>query len=411
MNRLIPTIALIVSSILITSCGGSSSNVNQATDDNVVNTTNQSTEEISTPTTEETTVSQPSSESKANTTNNSVANTTNKSTEEISTPTTKKTTVSQPGSASKPKTTEVVNKTAKNQPEIVTVKKLVQGDIICYATVVDEQGREHNIGADFDICAEAKKYLNRKVRARYEMASLNDCESNEPCGKTRRELIISQMEILGANSPSKTSPGDTQTLSNGKWTITIGNRDSWSGVNNTGNLTYKGCDDKGNCIKLTGGKVRCRDGKCVTGWVNGNYRYILSTPITEDGNAASTLIVREGNKEILNVVLENTSPSDTQTLSNGKWTITIGNRNSWSGVNNTGNLTYKGCDDKGNCIKLTGGKVRCRDGKCVTGWVNGNYRYILSTPITEDGNAASTLIVREGNKEILNVVLEDVVAR
>jgi hypothetical protein len=43
--------------------------------------------------------------------------------------------------------------------------------------------------------------------------------------------------------------------------------------------------------------------------------------------------------------------------------------------------------------------------------VNGNYRYILSTPITEDGNAASTLIVREGNKEILNVVLEDVVAR
>ena len=71
-------------------------------------------------------------------------------------------------------------------------------------------------------------------------------------------------------------------------------------------------------------------------------------------------------------------------------------------MNNTGNLTYKGCDAQGNCINLTGGKVSCRDGRCVTGWVNGDYRYILSQPITEDGNGSPTLIVKQGDKEILN---------
>jgi hypothetical protein len=37
----------------------------------------------------------------------------------------------------------------------------------------------------------------------------------------------------------------------------------------------------------------------------------------------------------------------------------------------------------------------------VTGWKNGDYIYILEQPITEDGNASSTLIVRKGDSEIL----------
>jgi hypothetical protein len=50
---------------------------------------------------------------------------------------------------------------------------------------------------------------------------------------------------------------------------------------------------------------------------------------------------------------------------------------------------------------LTGGKISCRDGKCVTGWVNGDYVYILEQPITEEGNASSTLRVRKDDNEIL----------
>ncbi len=91
----------------------------------------------------------------------------------------------------------------------------------------------------------------------------------------------------------------------------------------------------------------------------------------------------------------------TQTISNRECRITTDDHNSWTGVNNTGNISSKGCDVKGKCIELTGGKIFCRDGQYVTGWINGDYIYILEQPITEDGNAESTLIVKKGDTEIL----------
>jgi len=82
--------------------------------------------------------------------------------------------------------------------------------------------------------------------------------------------------------------------------LLVGNRESWDGVNGTGNLTYYGCDSSGNCLHLTGGKQNCRDGVCRTGWVNGSYRYILSTPIhTEQQEVETTLKVMQGEKVIL----------------------------------------------------------------------------------------------------------------
>ncbi|MFN7523544.1 MAG: hypothetical protein ACK5RD_10405, partial [Aphanizomenon sp.] len=73
------------------------------------------------------------------------------------------------------------------------------------------------------------------------------------------------------------------------------------------------------------------------------------------------------------------------------------------GVNGTGNVSYQGCDVNGKCLRLTGGKIVCRDGVCRTGWKSGNYTYILEQPITENGNADSTLIVRKDKTEILKV--------
>ncbi|WP_353930345.1 hypothetical protein WJM97_18970 [Okeanomitos corallinicola TIOX110] len=208
-----------------------------------------------------------------------------------------------------PTTFESTNESTKNitqQPKIGTVKELVNGDLLCYLTLVDEQGKEHQVGASFDICAEEGKYLNKKVRATYTIESINDCESAEPCGKTRQESIITKMELVenqkSSNSQNNKSPStknNNQTISNGEWTITTSNHNSWTGVNNTGNLSYKGCDSKGQCLELTGGKISCRDGKCVTGWTNGDYIYILEQPITEDGNDFPTLIVRKGTEEIL----------------------------------------------------------------------------------------------------------------
>ncbi len=82
------------------------------------------------------------------------------------------------------------------QPSVATVKKMVNGDIMCYVTLVDPRGVKHeNVGATFEVCAKKKTYLNKKVNLVYRQVSVNDCRSIEPCGKTRRESLIVQMKI------------------------------------------------------------------------------------------------------------------------------------------------------------------------------------------------------------------------
>ncbi|MCL1475269.1 hypothetical protein [Argonema antarcticum] len=97
-----------------------------------------------------------------------------------------------------------------------------------------------------------------------------------------------------------TSPTLANTVfRNAQWRINIGNEDSWNGVNGTGNLTYRGCDTRNRCVSLTNGKISCRDGVCTRAWRNGEYTYVVSSPITENGSASSTLIVRRGDRVIV----------------------------------------------------------------------------------------------------------------
>ena len=188
----------------------------------------------------------------------------------------------------------------KGQPKIGTIKSIEQGDLACYINLIDEQGKEHNINASFDICPQKEQLINQKVKLSYKILPFNDCQSNEPCGKTKKESAIVKMEVIGGSKTEKSS-GDSQTISNGEWTIKLSNYDSWDGFNNTGNVKYYGCDSKGNCLELTGGKVVCRNGKCVTGWKNGSYSYVIEDMIIEDNNSTkgSTLIVRQNGQVIL----------------------------------------------------------------------------------------------------------------
>ena len=71
-----------------------------------------------------------------------------------------------------------------------------------------------------------------------------------------------------------------------------------------------------------------------------------------------------------------------EVLTNDKLTVSIGNKQSWTGRNGTGNLSYYGCEGD-ECIYLTGGKITCGDGVCRTTWHNQERSYILSSPITE----------------------------
>ncbi len=195
------------------------------------------------------------------------------------------------------------NESASTKPNEGTITEIVNGDLKCYVTLVDKNGKEHNLGATFEVCEKPENLLNNKVRLSYEEASVSDCESAEPCGKSKIELLISKIEILEKKSSSTSNKNDSQTLSNGEWTITIGNHQSWSGVNGTGNLSYRGCDSQDKCIELTGGKVTCRDGTCTTGWRSGDYTYVMKQSITgeeREPNPASTILeVRNNYKPIL----------------------------------------------------------------------------------------------------------------
>ena len=89
-------------------------------------------------------------------------------------------------------------------------------------------------------------------------------------------------------------------------------------------------------------------------------------------------------------------PAHAGVLSNDELTISVGNQQSWTGRNGTGNLSYYGCDKQCQCIYLTGGKISCRDGVCQTIWRNKNFSYTLSSPIarpSDYGQTANTLII------------------
>jgi hypothetical protein len=75
------------------------------------------------------------------------------------------------------------------------VLRLVNGDLMCYVTILDARGRQHQLGADFDICTN-QKLLQKKVRLNYKSSLVSDCQSAEPCGKTRSMMLITKVRII-----------------------------------------------------------------------------------------------------------------------------------------------------------------------------------------------------------------------
>ena len=83
----------------------------------------------------------------------------------------------------------------RGNPAVATVKGMVNGDLMCYVSLVDENNIKHEVGATFEICENSNRFLNQKVRLSYKRVSVNDCESAEPCGKNRMESLIINMEL------------------------------------------------------------------------------------------------------------------------------------------------------------------------------------------------------------------------
>jgi hypothetical protein len=55
----------------------------------------------------------------------------------------------------------------KGQPKVATIKEIVQGDLACYVTLIDEQGKQQIINASFEICPQKEQFINKKVVLQY----------------------------------------------------------------------------------------------------------------------------------------------------------------------------------------------------------------------------------------------------
>ncbi|MBE9241759.1 hypothetical protein [Synechocystis salina] len=81
-----------------------------------------------------------------------------------------------------------------NLPAVATITELVNGDLACYVDLIDNQGNQYQgLYATFEICEETA-LIGQTVKLTYQPASFNDCDSNEPCGKSKTELAIVQIE-------------------------------------------------------------------------------------------------------------------------------------------------------------------------------------------------------------------------
>jgi hypothetical protein len=74
------------------------------------------------------------------------------------------------------------------------VLQLTNGDLMCYVEI-DTRGKKYHLGADFEICNQTK-FLNKQVQITYKYRKVNDCQSNEPCGKTRIKNLIVKMKLV-----------------------------------------------------------------------------------------------------------------------------------------------------------------------------------------------------------------------
>jgi hypothetical protein len=92
------------------------------------------------------------------------------------------------------------NNLTKNQafPTIGKVMKLTSGDLMCYVDLVDAAGKKHTLGADFSIC-DRSEFLNKQVRLTYKKIKVSDCQSAEPCGKSKLKNAIVKMRLVRSN--------------------------------------------------------------------------------------------------------------------------------------------------------------------------------------------------------------------
>jgi hypothetical protein len=82
------------------------------------------------------------------------------------------------------------------RPTTAKVTQLTNGDLACYIGLVDNKGKSYEIPSSFSFCMKQKAYLNKRVRLTYGKMKIADCQSAEPCGKSRFVTAITRMQVI-----------------------------------------------------------------------------------------------------------------------------------------------------------------------------------------------------------------------
>lgn len=65
---------------------------------------------------------------------------------------------------------------------------------MCYITIDTEKGRFRELGASFELCNQ--EWVGQKVTASVKPTKVNDCQSAEPCGKTKDIFLITDLSKI-----------------------------------------------------------------------------------------------------------------------------------------------------------------------------------------------------------------------
>ena len=87
----------------------------------------------------------------------------------------------------------ITKKKLNSFPTSGKVLTLSNGDLMCYVDI-RSAGKKYHLGADFSICNQSK-FINQQVQLTYKSSKVNDCQSSEPCGKSRIENLIVKMKL------------------------------------------------------------------------------------------------------------------------------------------------------------------------------------------------------------------------
>jgi hypothetical protein len=96
------------------------------------------------------------------------------------------------------------NNTAQEKPatgsqeKIGTITALEAGDVACYLTAKNDQGKEFNELADFSICEQTPSLVGKRVSLEYTAGSVmaDECQGDMDCKKTKNVLLVSKATVI-----------------------------------------------------------------------------------------------------------------------------------------------------------------------------------------------------------------------